>query len=431
MGQHASIPIYFTFRIASALILLKLSTQFLAVQDFANFAQFLAFAALLNMAVVGGAQNGLIRQSAAASDDSALAEAHGAGLAIWLAALPLLGIPIALLSPAISHVLTGSSDYWPVVVGIAGLALAAGPGQIIWSILSGRKMVAQSLGSQALGIVVGTAGAAWFILRGNFTGAALAFAAGPLVATLAALPFVARLPLRWKASARGVRPLLGYSAAMASTLGFTALVLFALRWFYRDRFGATELGYWLAANRISDMSTQLLGLFMLQLFVPQLARTEDSAERARLILRYGVVGAALSGTALVTFLVAGRPLVHLFLSDAYLPAIPAIRLYMLGDFLRVWVSLAMFAAFAAGRPGRYAAIEIATLSVMTVLTIVLTESGEVRAPQIGYAAAYALAALALGAGLLLRRWDRWPLQRPWRPRGERRTPLPGTAPRPR
>jgi O-antigen/teichoic acid export membrane protein len=403
MVRHAPIPVYFGLRVASALILLKLSTMFLSVQDFANFTQFVAFAALLNMAVIAGAQNGLIRQSAAARDDAALAEVHSAGLAIWLAAVVLLGVPLALMSRGISHVLTGTDRYWAVIIGITALALAAGPGQICSSLLSGRKQVAQSLGAQALGILVGTAAAAWFIVRGDFVDAALGFASGPLVATIAAVAFAARLPLRWRPRTSGIRPLLGYSAAMASTLSFTAVVLFALRWFYRDRFDATELGYWLAANRISDMSTQLLGLFMLQLFVPQLAVVTGEAERARLILRYGAVGAVLTGAALVVFLVAGRPLVHVFLSDAYLPAIPGIRLYMLGDFLRVWVSLAMFSAFAAGKPGRYAAIEIATLAVMAALTLVLAASGEVLAPQIGYAGAYAVSALALGAGLLARR----------------------------
>jgi O-antigen/teichoic acid export membrane protein len=422
MGQHASIPAYFAFRVASALVLLKLSTQFLSVADFASFAQFLAFAALLNMAVVGGAQNGLIRQAAAATDDNALAEVHQAALAIWLAAIVVLGVPIALFSGGISHALTGTSAHLAVVIVLTALALAAGPGQILWSILSGRKQVAQSLGAQTFGLVVATAASAWLIIRENFVAAALGFACGPLVATFAALPFAARLPLRWKPRRTGVRPLLAYSAAMAATLGFTALVLFALRWFYRDRFGATELGYWLAANRISDLSTQLLGLFLLQLFVPRLTNSTDPAERARMVARYGIAGAALTGSALIIFLVAGRLLVHLFLSDAYLPAIPGVRLYMVGDFLRVWVSLAMFAAFAAGKPGRYATIEISTLATMAVLTVALASAGFVHAPQMAYAGAYAISALALGAGLAFRR-----LRGQSRPRAERRIFLPGSA----
>jgi O-antigen/teichoic acid export membrane protein len=422
--RHAAIPAYFAVRVVSALVLLKLSTQFLTVQGFANFAQFLAFSSLLNMAVVGGAQNGLIREAAAANSDE-LPDVHGAGLAVWASAAPLVGIPIALLSPEISSILTGSSGYWQAVIGLALLSLAAGPGQVCWSVLSGRMRVVQSLGAQSVGILTGTAIASWFIVRGSFVTAALAFSAGPLVGMVVAFPFAAGLRLSWRPIWSGVRPLLGYSAAMASTLGFSALVLFALRWVYRGHFGATQLGYWLAANRISDMSTQFLGLFMLQAFVPHLAMVRDQRERSALILRYGLIGAGLTGSALLVFLVAARPLVHLFLSDSYVPAIPAIRLYMVGDFLRVWGSLAMFTAFASGKPRRYAAIEIATMALMAALTLLLITNGEVRAPQLAYAAAWALTAVVCGVALVFRHLRHRARSRP---RGERRISLPGSAP---
>lgn len=418
------IPVYFGFRVASGLVLLKLSTQFLPVQDFASFAQLLAFSSLLNMAVVGGAQNGLIRQAAAAND-AELADVHGAGLAIWVAALPLLGIPVLLFSPQISHILTGSRDYWQVVIGLAALSMASGPVQICWSILSGRKRVAQSLGLQTGGTLIGTAAAAFLIVRGNVAGAALAFAAGPLVATAATIPLVRGLPLAWRPTTRGLGRLIGYSAAIAATLAFSSFTLFALRWAYRDHFGTTQLGYWLAANRISDMSTQFLGLFMLQAFVPQIARTSDPLERSRLIFRYGVAGAVLMAMPLIVFLVAGTPLVHLFLSESYVAAIPSIRLYMIGDLLRVWVSLAMFTAFATGRPSGYAAIEICTMTLMAAVTLVLIRSGELWAPQIAYAVAFGTSALALGAALAFRIGQLHP--RRWRLRGGRRIYLPGSA----
>jgi len=125
----------------------------------------------------------------------------------------------------------------------------------------------------------------------------------------------------------------------------------------------------------------------------------------------------------------GEPLVRLFLSAAFVPAIPGIRLYMLGDFFRVWVSLSMFCAFAAGKPGRYAAIEIATIAIMVGIMLLLMGSGQVWAPQIAYAAAYGIMALLLGSRQLLSPGPR--LRGLWRQRGERRTPLQGSVPRPR
>lgn len=399
--RNASIPAYFAVRVLCAILLLKLSTLFLDVQEFANFTQFLAFSSLLNMAVVGGAQNGLIRE-AAASSDAELANVHGAGLAAWAIAVPAIGIPGLVFSPQISQVLTGSDSFSKEIVGLVLLSLAAGPGQVCWSVLSGRKMIAQSLGAQSVGLVVGTASAAWFIIRGSYSAAALALSTGPLVGAVVALPFAGRLPLKWRPTHVGLAHLFAYSAAIVSTLGFTALTLFALRFLYREQFGTTELGYWLAANRISDISTQFVGLFMLQAFVPQLAAASNEQEQKRLILRYGSLASALMGGALLVFLLASGPLVHLFLSSAYIPAIPGIRLYMTGDFLRVWASLAMFTAFASGRPLRYAAIEIAAMALMAVLTLALIAAGEVHAPQIAYVAAYGLTALILGAAVLVR-----------------------------
>jgi O-antigen/teichoic acid export membrane protein len=95
-------------------------------------------------------------------------------------------------------------------------------------------------------------------------------------------------------------------------------------------------------------------------------------------------------------------LVHLFLSDIYLPAIPAIRAYMIGDALRVSASIAMFTAFARGRPGRYAAIEIATLMLMGAITLLLIAAGDPRAPFIGYCGAYATTAAIVVAAFLAR-----------------------------
>ena len=170
MIRHSSIAVYFAIRVLSALVLLKLSTAFLPVEQFANFAQFLAFSSLLNMAVVAGAQNGLIREAAAANDQT-LVDVHAAGLAIWLAAIPLLGIPVALFSAQISDVLTGTSTYWQVVIALALLSLAAAPGQVSCNLLSGRRRVVQSLGSQSFGIILGTAVSAWFIIHRNLVGA--------------------------------------------------------------------------------------------------------------------------------------------------------------------------------------------------------------------------------------------------------------------
>lgn len=406
MRRFASVLGFFGLRVAVGLLLLKLSARFLPVAGFTQFSQFLAFAALLNLMALGGAQSGLIRQAAAADDGEDLAATRGAAFVLWGAALVLLPPVIGLASGAISHVLTGSRSHWPAVLAMAGLTLPGGAGQIWCGLLSGRGKVVASLSAQALGLAAGAAAATWFIIRGQPIAATLAFAAGGLVTSAAAglLAVPLKIPhVPWSAALARVRPLVRYSAALAATTGFSALVLFGLRAHYREAFGHTELGYWMAANRVSDMTTQLLGLFMIQSFVPRLARQDDPTAARRLALRFWAAGAAGMAAAAIVFALGARLLVRLFLSSAYLPAIPVIQTYMIGDFFRVWASIAMYSAFAQGRPGRYAAIEIGALSLMAAITVTLAALGEGRAPQLGYVGAYAIVAVLVSVSALRRR----------------------------
>ncbi len=398
LARLASVPAYFVFKIASAILLLKVCASYLTVSGYGEFAQLVQFGTVLNLLAVGGAQNGLIRQSAAAGDEAQLGGIHGAALMIWIAAALLLLVPLSLASKWVSSVLVGNPDAWPTVIAITALSLAAGPGQIWCSILSGRKRVATSLVAQASGLFVGTAAATVFIVLGQPHAAAIAFAGGSLLTLIVAGRAVSllRLKIASRAVAIGqVLPLIRYSAALAATSGYTALVLFGLRSFYRHQFGATALGFWIAANRISDMSNQLLGLFIIQFYVSHVTGLDDRTERRGFILRCWAAAAALMTLALLVFSVAGRELVSLFLSDAFLPAVPIIQTYLLGDVLTVWASLAMYTAFARGRPGRYAAIEMATISLMAVIAIALMAMGNPRAPQLAYVAAYAVTAIVV------------------------------------
>jgi O-antigen/teichoic acid export membrane protein len=199
-------------------------------------------------------------------------------------------------------------------------------------------------------------------------------------------------------------PLIRYSTAFGATSGYTALVLFGLRSVYRHHFGATALGYWIAANRISDMSTQLLGLFFIQFYVSHVANLHDEADRRAFVVRCWAAGAALMTFAFLVFWIAGRQLVPLFLSSAFLPATPIIQTYLLGDVLTVWAALAMYTAFARGRPAQYAAIEMATVSLMAVIAMALIAAGDPRAPQLAYVSAYAVTAIVVTIGFA---WTSW------------------------
>ena len=405
MGKLLSVPAFFGLRIALAIGLLKLSASFLPVSGFAVFSQLTLFATLLGALALCGAQNGVVRQAAAAKDREELLRTQSAAFAVWSAAAPLALLIVLAGRDLISDILVGTSAEWPWVLAIAVAALIGAPSGIWCALLTGRKKVAQSLAAQAVGLVAGAGAAAWRIMAHDAAGAALAFAAGPLVTGVAALPLALGLglplvPARW--SWPPVKALLRYSAAFAATTGYAAIVAFGLRWLYREHFGVTQLGYWLASSRVSDMSTQLLGLFMIQMFVPHVAMVPDEGGRRAFLIRCWAAGVGVMTCALLVFSLASRPLIHLFLSDAYLPAAAIIQVYMVGDVLRVWPSLAMHTAFANGQPLRYAAIEIGALTLMAVVATALTAAGDPAAPQTGYVIAYGAAAFLVSAAFLLR-----------------------------
>ena len=396
---------YFTLKIAFALCLLKLSANALPVTGFTVFSQLMFFAALLNVLALCGAQGGLIRQAAAARDAAELRQTQDAAFTIWAVAAPVSLLLVFCGHGLVARMLVGDPAAWKVILALTATALAGAPGGIWCAMLTGRRRVAQSLSAQAAGLLAGSGAAAWRILAHDPAGAALAFSAGSMVTGCAALPLVLRLglpllprPAAWPP----VIALLRYSAALAATTGASALVAFGLRWITRDHFGVAQLGYWLAASRISDLSTQLVGLFLIQVFVPQLATTLDSGHRRAFLVRSWLVTAGVTTCILLVFSFASRLLIHLFLSDAYLPAAAMIRTYMVGDILRVWPSLAMHTAFANGRPLRYAGIEMGTLTVMAAVSVALTLLGDVAALQTGYLVAYAIAATCVSAAFLLR-----------------------------
>src|ERR1700744_4238090 len=193
VGKLAWVPAFFGLRIVSALCLLKLSASFLPVSGFTVFSQLMLFASLLGVLALGGAQNGVIRQAAAAKDLDELMRTQSAAFTIWLAAAPVALLPALLGGKLISNILVGSPNQWPTVLAIAGIVLLGAPSGIWCALLTGRKRVAQSLSAQGAGLVAGALGAAWRITAPAAAGPALAFAAGPVVTTCVATPLALRL----------------------------------------------------------------------------------------------------------------------------------------------------------------------------------------------------------------------------------------------
>ena len=392
----AAVPGFFALKVGSALILLAASSAWLEVAGFAAFTQLLILAALVNLVAVGGAQNGIIRLTAADVGDGGLDRMRGAAFVVWLAIFAVTACLAILLRERLSVLLVGDEGIAAGAMLVVLLTLAAGPGQIFTSLLTGRGRAAASMAAQGAGLLTGMVAALILLHRGESEGAAIAFAAGPLVTMTSAWLMLRAERLAapsFEGLLQSIRALLSYSGATVLIAVFSAATLFALRYVYQEAFGLETLAQWIAANRISDTTTQFLGLAILQLFLPRYTQTHDSAQARRLVLTTWAAGLAMMGLFLAVFATASEFLVKLFLSADYLPAISAILLYMVGDMLRVWAAVAMNVLLARGRPWAFASIEVGTMAMMAALALALISVGEPLAPMYAYVAAYGLTAL--------------------------------------
>lgn len=403
-GASTAIAFFFAAKIASGLLLLKLSAAALPVDGFGFFSQFLLFGALITSVAVAGVQAGVVREVAAGDAEALRRVVAGAGV-LWGAAAAVIG-PISLLfARPISEALCGSPEFAWAVPPLAFAALLSGPTQIACAVLTGLGRVRASLTAQAAGLAVGSAAAAVLLLQGAAVPAALAFYAG----SLAAVP-VAVLPLRSigtlgrlraREAIAEARLLLRYSGSFVLVTSMTTLTLFALRYSYLSAFDTHALGYWMVAQRISDTSTQLLGLFMVQYVVPAYAAAAPES-RVAILRRSWLIGTGTMLALLLIFAAAPSLWIGLLLSRDYLPATWMILGYMAADVLRGTTSLAAHAALARSRLMLYAAVDISAVGLMAVITLTLIAQRDAAAPVIGYFAAYAT--LAVLIAVLARGW---------------------------
>jgi hypothetical protein len=142
--------------------------------------------------------------------------------------------------------------------------------------------------------------------------------------------------------------------------------LFFMRAIYRELFGVEALSSWLLANRISDVSTQLIGIYMAQLILPNIS---ISIGRPTLSVSFKAVLSYITTLTVALTLVALFAL--LFLNQSVIKIIPnmffesknIIILYMVGDILRVYVSFLYFFSLASNRPWLGASIELSNAAI--------------------------------------------------------------------
>lgn len=397
-GNSLSLPVFFALKIASGIALLKIATVYLSVVDLTAFFQFLLLGALVNMVTVGGVQNGFVRLIAKSNNGESERSAIKAALTIWLSTLVAVCFPLIIFRDAVSILLIESTRGSWSVIWITLATFLAGPGIIICGVLTGKGKVPASLFAQGVGLFVGSAACIILLVKGEPLAAAIAFYAGSLATFPVAWLLGPRNPTILLKNIAGyhndIVTLLKYSGAFIFIATFTSLSLFGMRYVYQSVFDAEALGYWMVAQRVSDTSMQFLGLFMVQMLIPQYASSESPPEKAKIVQRSWLTVTAILAIFLGAFALAPELIVRIFLSEKYLPAISLIMIYMLGDIFRGTVSLTMHTAFADGKLIRYIGIEVFVMILFAVIMLALVSVGNRQAPIFGYTAAY-------GAGFLI------------------------------
>jgi O-antigen/teichoic acid export membrane protein len=385
-------------KVAFGLALIKMSAKDLDAFGFASFSQLFLFSSLLNSLASVGMQNGVIRQVAVNPTRERIGLSLSGALLVWLIACVSAGMALALSADLISTLLTHTARFSGVIRWMIVGSCVIGAGQIFCSALTGLGRVGASLFAQACGLVAGGVSALALLAKGDAPGAVLAFVYGSALTA----PIAAALVVRhaaWRRYDAGrlrqeISGLLSYSGSILISGSFAPLCLFALRYVYSSVFGLAALNNWLVANRLSDVSTQLLGLFMAQWYLPTSARSQTLADGRRAIAASFAVGTLVMASFALAFWILSPVLVPLVLSKRYVSATPLIVAYMIGDVCRVSTSIAVHTALARRKMWTYLALEVLSAGLFAGLTALLIAAHWVVAPYVGYVSAFALLAVA-------------------------------------
>jgi O-antigen/teichoic acid export membrane protein len=402
-----AVPTFFALKVAFGLALIKMSARSLDAFDFASFSQLFLFSSLLNSLASVGMQNGVIRQVAVAPTRERIGMSLSGALLVWATACASAGAVLALSADLVSQLLTHTARFGGVIRGLIVGCCIIGAGQIFCSALTGLGRVGASMLTQAVGLVVGGVSALALLAKGDAPDAVLAFVFGSALTT----PIAAVIAFRHAAWRRyGIGPLreeisalLSYSGSFLLAGSVAPIALFALRYIYSSVFGLAALNNWLVANRLSDVSTQLLGLFMAQWYLPTAARCRTLTDAKRAIGASFVVGTAVMAAFALAFWILSPVLVPLVLSRQYLSATPLILIYMIGDVCRVATSLADYTALARGKVWAYLGIELVSAGLLVVVTATLIAIHWILAPFVGYASTFALLTVAIWTWVALDR----------------------------
>ena len=391
-----SVAGFFVSKAVIGFLILAISAKQLSVADFTTFSQLFLYLAMISSVAAAGVQNGVIREIAAAHGEKQSERVFVLGsLVLWACFAIAVAIIAIVFRERLAVVLVGKSEVGNTIAWLTISALLSGLGNILCSALSGSGRPSLSLAIQGIGLAVGGTLCLMKLNGGDATGAVLFYTVGPIcssvVAVWASRRWLNTVDVRWTEVHRIAVSFLGYSGTFIVVVSALPVVLFGVRYAYREDFGDLSLGYWLMANRASDVTTQVVGLYLSQVFLPHMTRITSGPERLREIRRTLSLGVSVAGAGATVFAIGSDRIISLVLSDRYLPALPFILGYLIGDVFRVGGNVALYSTLAARRLGMFMAIEVClALSVGAAIMIGIA-MGFPTAAYWGYICAHVLA----------------------------------------
>lgn len=200
------------------------------------------------------------------------------------------------------------------------------------------------------------------------------------------------------------RDIRGFAAmAVVTALLIPGAQIF-IRSFMAKHGGWETVGYWQAAQRLSDAHLSLLGTILSTQLLPRLVRTEH-AQAVSTVVKGTVLSGLLLLPGALMLILFGEHLVRLLFSDALQPATQVLRYQVTADLLRALSWPASYFLISRARLRSFCLAETIFATVWVLGTIVLSDSHGWAAASIGYLAASAstLIFLILCVALQLRR----------------------------
>jgi O-antigen/teichoic acid export membrane protein len=239
--------------------------------------------------------------------------------------------------------------------------------------------------------------AAAFILRNAWV-LVLAFLAGDVVRLISSYALQPYRP-RWRFEIDKMRELFGFGKWILGSSTIVFLLTQGDKALIGRLIGATMLGYYQIADKISNLPATEFSMVISQVTIPAYSKLQDSLERLRgAYLRVLQVTAFVAAPLAGAILLLAPDLTRAFLGEKWMPAVPAMQVLAVSGAFRAVIATCAPVFVAVGRPRIMTKYQFIQLCVLAVLIYPLT----VRWGISGAAWAVAIAGV-VASGLFLRR----------------------------